>query len=114
MSSDRTRSCSASERWPSAGLPSGLTGSAGNPGQATLFEDCEDASPFLSRCTQLDLSRRDLCGPFAELIVRNCRAAGLLNGKPDSYYVARMERFLKRNKNNCRTGYSAAEAGYLT
>ena len=39
---------------------------------------------------------------------------GLLNGKPDSYYVARMDRFLKRNKNNCRAGYQAAESGYLT
>jgi DNA polymerase-3 subunit gamma/tau len=83
-------------------------------GQEALFEDFDDASPLLSRCLRIDLSRRDLCGPFADVIVRNCRAAGLLNGKPDSYYVARMDRFLKRNKNNCRAGYQAAESGYLT
>jgi len=47
-------------------------------------------------------------------LIRNCRAIGLLNGKPDSHYIARAERYLKTEKNNCRSLYQAAEAGYLT
>jgi len=82
--------------------------------QDGLWEDFDDANPLLSRCVRLDLARRDPCKPFAEMVVRNCRVAGLLNGKPDSHYIARAERFLKTEKNNCRALYQAAEAGYLT
>jgi len=83
-------------------------------GQDSLWEDFDDANPLLSRCVKIDLARRDLCKPFAELVVRNFRAAGLLNGKPDSHYIARAERYLKTEMNNCRALYQAAEAGYLT
>jgi DNA polymerase III gamma/tau subunit len=83
-------------------------------GQDKLWEEFDDTLPLLSRCLRLDLSRRDLCRPFAEVVVRNCRAAGLLNGMTDAHYVKRAESFLKANKNNCRALYQAAEAGYLT
>ena len=33
-------------------------------GTETLFEDCDDASPLLSRCLRIDLSRRDLARPL--------------------------------------------------
>jgi hypothetical protein len=83
-------------------------------GQDSLFEDCDDASPLLSRCLRVDLARRDLCEPFAARVVSVCRANGLLNGMPDAHYVKRAERFLKQSKNNCRALFQAAEAGYLT
>ena len=35
-------------------------------GADSLFEDYDDASPLLSRCLRLDLSRRDLAKAFAE------------------------------------------------
>jgi replication-associated recombination protein RarA len=83
-------------------------------GQDVMFDDCVDAHPLLSRCLPLNLARRDLCEPFATVAVANCRAAGLLNGKPDAYYVKRAVAFLKSNKNNFRALYQAADAGYLT
>ena len=84
------------------------------PGQRLLFEDFDDASPLLSRCLRLDLSRRDLTKPFAARLVAGVRAEGLLNGKPDSYYLARAERLLKEERNNLRAGWQRVEAGYLT
>jgi replication-associated recombination protein RarA len=83
-------------------------------GQDSLFEDCDDASPLLSRCLRLDLSRRGLCEPFAAHVVSKSRAAGLLNGKPDDYYVNRAVSFLKKEQNNCRALWQAVDAGYLT
>src|SRR5262249_52336215 len=83
-------------------------------GQEGLWEDIDDAISSLSRWVRIALARSDQCKPCAEMVVRNCRAAGLLNGKPDSHYIGRAERFLKTEKNNCRALYQAAEAGYLT
>jgi DNA polymerase III gamma/tau subunit len=85
-----------------------------NEGQEALFEDCDDASPLLSRCLRLDLSRRGLCEPFAARVVAKARAAGFLNGKPDEFYVQRAAAFLKKENNNCRALINAVDAGYLT
>ena len=79
-----------------------------------IFSDKTDSDAFLSRCTSIPLSRRNLCDQFATAAVANCRSAGLLNGKPDEYYVQRAAGYLKKNGNNLRSLYQAAEGGYLT
>jgi DNA polymerase-3 subunit gamma/tau len=83
-------------------------------GQETLFEDYADAAPFLSRCLRLDLSRRDLVKPFAARLVTGARSEGFLNGKPDTYYLARAESLLKQERNNMRAAWQRVESGYLT
>lgn len=83
-------------------------------GQKGLFGDHADAHPLLTRCNEIALSRRNLCRPFAEAAVRNCRAAGILNGHPDAHYVKRAEVFLKSKQNSLRALYIAAQNGYLT
>lgn len=82
--------------------------------QDGLWDDCSDTSPLLSRCLRLDLARRDLTKPFSARLVTCARAEGLLNGKPDSYYLARAERLLKEERNNLRAGWQRVESGYLT
>ena len=55
-------------------------------GQDALFEDFDDASPLLSRCLRLDLSRRDLSRPFAERAKQIAQAEGI-DGLPIDRYV---------------------------
>ncbi len=55
-------------------------------GQDALFEDFDDASPLLSRCLRLDLSRRDLSRPFAERAKQIAIAEGI-DGLPIERYV---------------------------
>src|SRR5207245_5258133 len=57
-----------------------------NEGQDSLFEDCEDSSPLLSRCLRLDLSRRDLARAFAERAKAIAEKEGL-DGRPIEAYV---------------------------
>jgi replication-associated recombination protein RarA len=80
-------------------------------GKQSLFDGCDDSSPFLSRCAAVSLARRDLCKPFAVTLVSTCRQAGLLNGHPDAFYLTAAERVLKDNRNNLRAAYQWAEAG---
>lgn len=77
-------------------------------GQESLFEDCDDAAPLLSRCIRLDLARRDLAKPFAERAKAIAESQGL-DGAPIDRYVA----LLQKCRNNLRAALSAIEAGEL-
>ena len=84
-----------------------------NTGSDRLFE-IDEAPAFLSRAKKIKLAERDLCGPFAAKLVQVARAEGLLNGKPDSYYLPIAERQAKVEGNNFRALYNWAEMGGFT
>jgi replication-associated recombination protein RarA len=77
-------------------------------GQESLFEGCDDASPLLSRCTALALSRRDLAKPFAERARAIAQAEGL-DGQPLERYV----RLLQTHRNNLRAALQDIETGVM-
>ncbi len=77
-------------------------------GQNALFEDCDDASPLLSRCLRLDLARRDIQKPFAQRALEIARAEGL-DGQP----LARYERLAKDCNGNFRAMLQAIDAGEM-
>lgn len=77
-------------------------------GQAKLFDDCADASPFLSRCAAISLARRDIAKPFAARLREIAQAEGL-DGQPIERYV----RLVNDNRANFRACLQAIEAGEM-
>lgn len=77
-------------------------------GQDSLFEGCDDASPMLSRCVELRLSRQGLAQPFAERAAMIAQREGL-DGRPIAEYV----KLMQGCKNNLRMALQKIEAGEM-
>jgi DNA polymerase III gamma/tau subunit len=77
-------------------------------GQDRLFEDQIDASPLLSRCTVLELSRRGIAQPMAERLREQAQRAGL-DGQPVEEYV----KLLYKHGLNMRRCYEEIEMGAM-
>lgn len=77
------------------------------------FEGLDDASPFLSRCKQINLSRRPGVDTLAAAIYDNAKDAGYINGQPRDDILRQITTRLKKEHNNMRAVYQWIETGVL-
>lgn len=77
-------------------------------GTDKLFDDQIDASPLLSRCTEIRLTNQGLCKPFAARAQQIARAENM-DGQPIEAY----ERLAKSCKNNFRAMLMQIAAGVM-
>lgn len=78
-------------------------------GQQSMFEDCDDADPLLSRCVRLDLATRGIEKGLAKRALEVAKLEGLDGGHDEDHF----ERLVVARKCNLRALYQDIEAGYL-
>lgn len=77
-------------------------------GAESLFEDCDDGSPLLSRCIPIALARRGVNPAYAARAKAIAEAEGL-DGRPIAEYVS----LLNDCRQNLRMAISRIEAGCM-
>jgi replication-associated recombination protein RarA len=78
-------------------------------GERSLFEDCDDANPLLSRCLPITLSNIGLPDGFSRRAMAIAQAEGLDGGKG----IASFANIVKASGNNMRAALSIIESGRL-